>query len=295
MTIKLARPAQPRLWRNLAIASTTVTLAAMPALAQNGAAALDRASRMGASLWLTDGGEGGEGAAPAETPAPAAEGGEQGESGTVASGDETVDFLAGLLQIEGHLTTAFALIAEGDLANGQAHLGHPRAEVYESLEHELDELGQPQFEGALDRLLDAATDGQDATVLADLQAEVMTAIAAARSAAVSGDPRDDFSAIVHLIRKAGDEWAEGVQNGKLAELHEYQDAWGFVQAARARATDLSASADAATKSAALATLPALDDIAPALPAVTPAGPIGGDAAMFAGAAARIELAAYKVK
>lgn len=288
MTIKLARPAQPRLWRNLALA--TVTLAAMPALAQT--TPLTRAHQMGATLWLTDGGEGGEAAAPAETAPPAAEGGEQGEAGSVASGDATVDFLAGLLQIEGHLATAFALFAEGDQMNGQAHLGHPRAEVYDGLEQELATLGQPQFEDALDRLLDAATNGQDVT---DLRAQVQTAITTARAAAVAHDPRDDFTALVHLIRKAGTEWSEGVQDGKLANLHEYQDAWGFVQAARARATDLATSPDAATKSAALATLAALDDIAPALPAVTPTGPIGGDAAMFAAAAARIELAAFKVK
>jgi hypothetical protein len=294
VTIKLARPAQPRLWRNLAIVSTTVTLAAMPGHAQSGALALDQAAQMGARLWMADGTEGGETAAPAE-PAPATEGGEQGEGGVEATGDETVDFLAGLLQIEGHLTSGLALIAAGDTANGQAHLGHPRAEVYDGLKHHLTELGQPQFEDALDRLLDAATDGADAPTLTALQAEVMTAIAAARDAAVTGDPRDDFSAIVFLIRKAGAEWSEGVKNGEIAELHEYQDAWGFVQAARARATDLSASTDAAIKSAAMATLTALDEVAPALPSVTPTGLIGGEAEMFAGAAARIELAAYKVK
>ena len=294
MTIKLARPAQPRLWRNLALASAAVTLAAMPGMAQT--SPLDRARQMGASLWLTDGGEGGEGAAPAATTPPAAaEGGEQGEAGSVASGDETVDFLAGLLQVEGHLATGFALLAEGDQLDGQAHLGHPRAEVYESLEQGLETLGQPQFEGALDSLLDAATNGQNAAALADLRAQVQTAITNARVAAIARDPRDDFTAIVHLIRKAGAEWSEGVKDGKLAELHEYQDAWGFVQAARARATDLSASPDAATKGAALATLAALDEIAPALPAVTPTSPIPGDPSLFAVAAARIELAAYKVK
>jgi hypothetical protein len=293
MTIKLARPVQPRLWRNLALASATVTLAAMPALGQSKASPLDRAADMGATLWLADGSEGGEAAA---APAPAAtEGGEQGESGSVASGDDTVDLLAGLLQIEGHLATGFALWADGDHDNGQAHMGHPKAEVYEAIEHEIEELGQPQFEGELDELVDAAANGKDQATLDGIRAEIQAAVAAARTAAVAKDPRDDFTALVLLIRKAGGEWAEGVVEGNIANLHEYQDAWGFVQAARARATDLAASPDAAVKAAADAVLAALDSLAPALPAVTPTGVVGGDAGLFAATAARIELAAYKVK
>ena len=296
MTITLARPVQPRsvqprLWRNLALASATITLTAMPALGQNNAGPLDRAADMGATLWLAEGTEGGEAAA---APAPT-EGGEQGESGSVASGDDTVDLLAGLLQIEGHLATGFALWADGDHDNGQAHMGHPKAEVYESLEHELDELGQPQFEDRLEALVDAAVDGKDQATLDGIRAEILTAIASARAAAVAKDPHDDFTALVHLIRKAGDEWAEGVVEGNIANLHEYQDAWGFVQAARVRATELVANPDAAVKSAAEATLAALDSLAPALPAVAPAGAIDGDAGLFAAAAARIELAAFKVK
>ena len=293
MTIKLARPVQPRLWRNLALASATVTLAAMPALGQSKASPLDRAADMGATLWLADGSEGGEAAA-APAPAPT-EGGEQGESGSVASGDAIVDLLAGLLQIEGHLATGFALWADGDHDNGQAHMGHPKAEVYEVIELTLADLGQPQFEGELEELVDAAANGKDQATLDGIRAEILAAVAAARSAAVAKDPHDDFTALVLLIRKAGDEWAKGVVAGSIANLHEYQDAWGFVQAARARATDLAASPDANVKAAADAALAALDSLAPALPAVTPAGVVDGDAGLFAAAAARIELAAYKVK
>ena len=288
MTIKLARPVQarpvqarpvhPRLWRNLALASASVTLAAMPVLAQDQSRALDRAAKMGATLWL------------AQT-----EGGEAGESGSVASGDDTVDFLAGLLQIEGHLNTGFALWAEGDVLNGQAHLGHPMAEVYQGIEHEMDVLGQPQFDDTLAELVDAAADGKDQAGLDAIRAVVLADIDAARTAAVAKDPRDDFTALVHLIRKAGDEWSKGVVNGAVGALHEYQDAWGFVQAARDRALLLTASPDPAVTAAATATLVALDELAPALPAVTPTGPIGGDAALFAAAAAKIELAAFKVK
>jgi hypothetical protein len=285
MTRTVAQPAQPRAvnprrWRTLALASATATLAAIPAMVQAEppllAPALDAAARMGATLWLADGGE-------------------AGESGTVASGDETVDFLAGLLQIEGHLNAGFTLWAAGDRLDAQAHMGHPLAEVYDGIEGQLSALGQPSFRAVLEKLVDTAAAGGDQVSLDAIRADVMAAVTAAREAAVAKDPRDDFTAIIHVIRKAGDEWSEGVVSGQIAELHEYQDAWGFVQAARERATQLASSTDPATAQAATATLAALDDLTAVLPAVAPTGPIGGDPSFFAGAAARIELAAFKVK
>lgn len=281
MTTRPCRPVEPRLWRNLALASATVTLGAVPAVADGPAHALNNAHDMGAMLWLAQS-EGGEG-------------GEAGEAGSVASGDETVDFLAGLLQIEGHLNTGFTLWAANETMDGQAHMGHPLAEVYDSIAHELDELGQPQFADKLAAMVEMAAAGGDQASLEAIRTEVLAAIGTARDAAVIGDRRDDFTAIVHLIRKAGDEWSEGVVDGAIGELHEYQDAWGFVQAARDRASQLAGSADPAIATAATETLAALDTLAPALPAVIPPAAIGGDPSLFAAAAARIELAAFKVK
>lgn len=276
-----ARAVQPRLWRNLAAGATAVSLAATPALADGSQGGLTAAKAMGATLWLAAG-EGGEG-------------GEGGESGSVASGDETVDFLAGLLQVEGHLATAFALVAAGEGENGIAHMGHPMAEVYESLEHPLQDLGQPPFEDLLERLVDEAAAGAAPVALGDIHAEILARTSAAWDAATAGEPHDAFDAIRHLVLKAGEEWGEGVVSGKVAELHEYQDAWGFVNAARMRALTLSQSPDAAVAAAATATIAALDELAPALPSVLPEAAIGGDTALFAAAAAKIELAAFKVK
>lgn len=279
------RPATPRLWGSLALAGAALSFAGA-AGAHGVAAPLNPAQER---IWLADA-TGGEAGAPAAT-----EGGEGGEAGGVASGDATVDFLAGLLQIEGHLASGFALWQSGEKENGQAHMGHPKAEVYEAIEGTLAELGQPQFEAQLEQLVDAAANGAADEALNALHAEILTQIGVARETAVAADPKDDFTAIVHLIRKAGDEWGEGVKDGALVELHEYQDAWGFVQAARDRATVLSASAEPAIKAAAEATLAALDELSPALPAVLPTGPVEGDAGYFAAAAAKIELAAFKVK
>jgi len=232
-------------------------------------------------LWLAqaEGGEGGEG----------------GEAGSVASGDETVDFLTGLMQVEGHLAAAFALIGAGEAENAQAHRGHPMAEVYQSLGSRLADLGQPQFDDKLKRLVEAASTGADTATLEALRQDILASTAAAWQAAAAEEPADAFAAIRQLVLQAGGEWSGAVADGQIRELREYQDAWGFVQAARARASELATSADPNVKSAAEATLAVLAELDLALPAVQPTAAVGGDAALFASAAARIELAAFRVK
>ena len=79
-----------------------------------------------------------------------------------------------------HLNSGFTLWAAGVQTDGQAHMGHPLAEVYEDIEQELEELGQPQFEDKLEALLGAAAAGADQASLDAIRAEVLRAIGAAR-------------------------------------------------------------------------------------------------------------------
>ena len=83
-------------------------------------------------------------------------------------------------------------------------------------------------------------------------------------------------------------------NGAIAELHEYQDAWGFLQTARALAAHMAGEADAAEKSFGETALAAIDDTAPGFPSIAPESAFGGDASLIHVAAAKVELAAYKL-
>jgi hypothetical protein len=106
---------------------------------------------------------------------------------------------------------------------------------------------------------------------------------------------DRLKAITNLVRKAAEEYGEGVKDGKLSDVHEYQDAWGFTQAAKAQLASLSdddhkrmgASFDEIARE-----LGGLDSAWPAL--VAPKS-ITADASMLYGTAARIEIAALAVK
>jgi hypothetical protein len=274
------RLAQPRRWTTLAAASVSLaTLGTAHAEVRLPQLPIyHHPASQDAQLWTV-----------------ASEGGEGGESGGITTGDDTVDFLANLLMIEGHLTSGFTLWSAGDHNNGQAHMGHPYAEVYAGIEDKLKDLGAAQFEDELEALVDAAAAGKPDTDLQALRDQISVKIDAARKAAADGEPKDEFTAIVNLLRKAGKEYGDGVKSGAVTDLHEYQDAWGFVQAAKARATVLDQSDNASVKQAAETTLRTLAELDEAVPAVAPEAALPGEESWFLAAAAKIELGAYKVK
>jgi hypothetical protein len=268
-----------RRWSSLTVAGAAVGLVVAGAAGQ-AAAGGDNAPGP-EKLWLAqaEGGEGGEG----------------GEAGALASsGDEAADLLNAFAQIEGHLSTAMALFAAGDSHGEHPHFGHPKAEIYEPIEHKLEEKGLPGFEAELEALAAAAAEGKPAAEVEAAHAAVLARIEAAR-ATLAASPKSQLTAVMLLVRKAAEEYGEGVKDGTVAELHEYQDAWGFVQAAGAAVDRLAASEDAAVKEAAAKARAALDELAPALPGVVPEGKIAGDAGLLSAAAAKIELAAYGLK
>lgn len=110
------------------------------------------------------------------------------------------------------------------------------------------------------------------------------------------DPAGRFAAMTAVLRTAGEEYAVGVRDGAIANLHEYQDAQGFVQAVRADAGALTQSRNAAVAGAATDVLTALVETDSAFLGLSPEGglPANG-AAILHGAAARVELAGLSVQ
>ncbi|MEZ5777707.1 MAG: hypothetical protein R3E44_05020 [Paracoccaceae bacterium] len=269
------RRVEPRRWTTLTLAGTAVGLA----VAGTGhAAGFDPVDMTGPeTLWLAQ-----------------SEGGEAGESGAAADAEPEVALLARLGLIEGHLRTSQALYQAGDADMAATHAAHPRAEVYEEIEHELEEIGADQFEAELEALSEAIEGGKDSTAVGDAYDMVFARIDAARGAAKASD-KEALEALVRLVRTAGDEYDHGVKDGAVDELPEYQDAWGFIQAARRQAEALAASDNETVAGVGAVAIAELDGLADALPGVQPEGGIKGDTGMLLAAAAKIELAAYKVK
>ncbi|MCB2116723.1 MAG: hypothetical protein KDE00_10605 [Rhodobacteraceae bacterium] len=235
-------------------------------------------------------------AAPAEKIwlAQSTEGGEGGESGHVADGDETVELLADLGLIEGHLRAGTALYRAGLADQAATHMKHPQDEIYEELGGHLEEVGAKGFAEELTSLAGAVAEKAPVETVEAALANVLTAIAAAREAAGATESAE-ARAMVAILRTAADEYGIGVKDGAIAELHEYQDAWGFVETVRTQAEHMAGEEDAAEKAFGSAALAALDEAAEALPGVDPAGKTLGDPAALLAAVAKVELAAYKLR
>lgn len=269
------RTVQPRSWTTLALATTTIALTASIGYA-------------GAQTTLT-------------TPSPTvwlaqAEGGEGGESGHDMDHGVTADdagYLAAIGLIEGHLTSGITLYRAGENDLAITHMKHPKDEIYASLAPMITAYGVADFEQQLNDLATAVEAGapiDDVEVLFD---DLLTATAIASE--IGATDRAKLDALVMLARTAADEYAVGVVDGKVADLHEYQDAWGFLQIVTTRATALADDPQEAVAKAAKATLEAVAETEAAFGGITANESMtAGPDALF-GAAARIELAALSVK
>ena len=282
MTLRTPRPAQPRLWRSFALAGAAALVSTAP-LAADTMAKHDQTA-MGAKLWLaqatTEGGEGGEG-------------GEAGAAAAPAAEDAATGYLPMLLLIEGHLQVGVALYRDGKPDLAITHMKHPKDEIYTELEAELTEYGAAGFATELDSLAAAVEAGKP---VAEVDAAFAAVVAKISDAKAKGDtaPRNVFNAIVTTVRIAADEFGIGIVDGKVANLHEYQDAWGFILASKDSATRLAASDDPDVKAAAEKTLAALAEAETAFNGLAPEA-VEGNAFILMSAAAKIELAASRIK
>jgi hypothetical protein len=173
----------------------------------------------------------------------------------------------------------------------RTHVKHPEDEIYADLRPELDERGLEQFDTELQHLAHALmSDASDDTVQ-EAYDEVLHEIAELRDHASAGDR---LRGIVGMVRTAAEEYGVGVKDGAVVNAHEYQDAWGFLQAARDEAEKIAESGDEQAAAAAREIIAQLDTTAPLFAGIVPPERIDADASVLWGAAARMEIAALPV-
>ena len=265
------RPKQPRRWTGLALAGTALTLAAAPLRAQE--LHLNQAGPE--LLWLAQ-----------------AEGGEGGEAGVVVEQDDDAAYLAALGFIEGHLRAGVALYEAGLADMAITHMKHPQDEIYANLAPQLAERGAEAFDLQLTALAAAVETGGS---VQDVQAAFAAVLHEVEEASEATPPRMQLEALALITRTAAEEYVIGVVDGQIAELHEYQDAWGFIQTVRARAAGLAESEDDAVAAAAAKIATALTDAETAFAGLAPEGAAPGTADILFGAAAQIEFAVLAIK
>lgn len=226
----------------------------------------------------------GEGAGEAQV---AAEG--EGEGG--GGGDSVQDFQRDIGFMEGHLRAGLALYEAGDLAAAKTHMGHPINEKYDAVAEPLKERGHGNLRE------------QIATLSAAAEAEVDFAAVKAAFDAAQGtldvvrediSPRDQILGLSKLVRVAGEEYSVAVEGGTISNLHEYQDAWGFLRVVEAELNRLATSEDEKLAHVAKESLEFLAGTDAAFGDIQGQGDITLDPSLIFAAAARIELEALEL-
>ena len=252
----------------------------------------------------TAAGTGGEGEGTAEAaatgegegePAPGGEGsgqsaagnGGEGEGGTADLAPD-VAFLTGLAFMEGHLRAGLALYEAGDISAVKTHMGHPIEEKYEAVAARLDRLGYGELREEITALAAAAEAEEPYEKIADMFDDVRQTHERVRA---DFGLSDQLSSYVALTRIAADEYVVAVDGGTLSNLHEYQDAWGFLQVIKAEANELAQSDDARASRAAGSVLEQIEAAGAAFGDLQGEGAYEKDASVLYAAAARMELTA----
>ncbi len=134
--------------------------------------------------------------------------------------------------MSGHVQAGLALYRAGEPQMAAPHLLHPVSETHKAERVGLDDLG---FNGELfEAVSKALNEGRSASdIEAQLQsAEINLDLVMLRA---GGDSR---KIIDFLMDKVLEEYAIGVTNGKVTDMGEYQDAFGFTVVAIGHASNL---------------------------------------------------------
>lgn len=214
------------------------------------------------------------------------EGESEGEGGT-RTGDpatDDVEYLYRLGLIRGHLSAFIELYRSGNFEMAAMHVKHPEDEIYQELKPAFTARGVAGFEDRLTTLVEAAENKSQ------VEETYSSTILALTANMPPEDAKTKLLAVAALTTSAADEFKVGVDDsGAVVEPHEYQDAYGFLIAAR----EILANADTSDINASEAVAIAHEQIDLALTAfeglVT--DQTEGDASTIYGAASRIEIAA----
>jgi hypothetical protein len=151
--------------------------------------------------------------------------------------DKPVDFVTNIEYIRGHLEKAIENKKAGNNTLAIAHAGHPVAEVYTLIKADIqgdDAALDTKLEGDLNTLFEQI--GKNMTA-ADVEAKVADINASLDSAVTKVVGNDSNSTTLWaqvamgLLSTSVEEYNEGVANGTIMQMVEYQDANAFIHRA----------------------------------------------------------------
>ena len=219
------------------------------------------------------------------------ESGGEGGAGVSPELESDLEFLTALSLVEAHATLAVELSGSPGAAE---HMMHPAAELLKELLPELERRKLPGFMPALDALAAAISQAKPAEEVKAEFAKLAQALTLSRGPLMA---KAEVAVPVALrqIRKSTGEYAEGVKDGKVVELEEYQDAWGITAAARGIIANLPA-AERTEYAGPVAEIEAeFARLNAAWPQLDGSASVAEGHSLLAAAVARMDLAAFDIK
>lgn len=155
---------------------------------------------------------------------------------TPAFAQEQSDFITNAEFIKGHLEQAVANKESGNIELAIAHAGHPIEEVFTLMEEPLSDAN-PQLAADLKAKLTAlpnAANSDTSQVFEQKVSEIVGLMDEAVEAVAGETTVATVAAVIsNLLETAELEYEEGVENGQIKEMIEYQDASAFISRANA--------------------------------------------------------------
>ncbi|MEZ5885945.1 MAG: hypothetical protein R3D56_03505 [Paracoccaceae bacterium] len=188
---------------------------------------------------------------------------------TVAgSGDEVVDMLVGLAQIDGRLQVGMDLFQQGNTEAAQSHFQAVADTLFPAFAARFADRRMPAMP---DALADLAILGEPAE-MAQKYLTVRKAMADA-TIALQADASQQFMAIAIEVETVANALDAGVTGGRVTDPVAFQSAWGLVLAASANASQLASAKEASLRTSGSKAALMLDDLVIALPEANPSVPV----------------------
>lgn len=165
------------------------------------------------------------------------------------SEDEYVEFAANIEFMKGHFIQAIANKQQNELELAKAHAGHPVEELYDLIKVPLKQQNAELNYAFIEVLqqLPSKVDSLSATDFASEIATIEKMLDDALHAVVPESKMDEnkfwIMVVIKLLKTAEVEYEEGVSEGQIKEMIEYQDSQGFVSCANAIFNDMAGKID----------------------------------------------------
>lgn len=160
------------------------------------------------------------------------------QNNTHLSNSSLVDFASNIEQIRGHLQQAVANKEMGNTTLAKAHTLHPIEEIYSSIEVQID-ASDPNLNQSLSSSLNQLSNMVDKSTTAEFETEATGLNGLLNDTISKVVPGQEINStefnlmiVTDLLSVAGNEYKEGVENGTVKAIVEYQDGQAFISRAQ---------------------------------------------------------------